>query len=185
MAERQATFVDSNVLAYAHDRSERRKQAIAQAILDALWRDRAGLLSTQVLQEFYVVATRTFDPPMPRGRARQIVALYAEWPVVQIDVLLVLAASELEERHTLSFWDALIVEAARRSGATRLLTEDLQPGPPYRWRQHREPLRLSGSVPELAHRPAVLEPVRPGGYHARRRATFKGRSCEAGKGARN
>jgi predicted nucleic acid-binding protein len=128
VAERQATFVDTNVLAYAHDRSERRKQAIAQAMLDALWRDRAGALSTQVLQEFYVVATRKFDPPMPRGRARQIVALYAEWPVVQIDVLLVLAASELEERHTLSFWDALIVEAARRSGATRLLTEDLQPG---------------------------------------------------------
>jgi len=127
VAERQATFVDSNVLAYAHDRSERRKQAIAQAILAALWRDRAGLLSTQVLQEFHVVATRRFDPPMPGGRARQIVALYAEWPVVQIDVLLVLAASELEERHTL-FWDALIVEAARRSGATRLLTEDLQPG---------------------------------------------------------
>jgi hypothetical protein len=55
------------------------------------------VFSTQVLQEFYVVATRKFDPPMPRGRARQIVALYAEWPVVQIDVLLLLAASELED----------------------------------------------------------------------------------------
>jgi len=126
--ERQVTFVDTNVLVYAHDRSEPGKQGIAQAMLDTLWRDRAGVLSTQVLQEFYVVATRKFGPPMPRGRAREVVALYAEWPVVQTDVLLVLAASELEDRHTLSFWDALIVEAARRAGATRLLTEDLQHG---------------------------------------------------------
>lgn len=55
-------------------------------------------------------------------------ALYSQWPTVQVDVTLVLAASKLEERHTLSFWDALMVEAARRAGATRLLTEDLQAG---------------------------------------------------------
>jgi predicted nucleic acid-binding protein len=82
------TFVDTNVLAYAHDRSETVKQPIAQALLGVLWRDRAGVLSTQVLQALY----------------------------------LVLAASELEERHTLSFWDALVLEAAR------LVSEDLQPG---------------------------------------------------------
>jgi predicted nucleic acid-binding protein len=128
VAERQVTFVDTNVLAYAHDRSEPRKQAVAQAQLEVLWRDRTGALSTQVLQELYVVATRKLQRSMHRATARRIVALYAEWPVVQIDVPLILAASELEERHALSFWDALIVEAARRSGATRLLTEDLQPG---------------------------------------------------------
>jgi hypothetical protein len=71
---------------------------------------RTDALSTQVLQEFYVVATRRFDPPVSRREARD------------------LAASQLEERHTLSFWDALIVEAARRAGATRLVTEDLQTG---------------------------------------------------------
>jgi len=93
-----------------------------------LWRERTGALSTQVLQEFYVVATRKLATPMPRPAAREIVALYGEWPVVQVDVPLVLGASELEERHRLSFWNALIVEAANRSGATRLLTEDLQHG---------------------------------------------------------
>jgi predicted nucleic acid-binding protein len=128
VAERQVTFVDTNVLAYAHDRSEPRKQAVAQAQLEVLWRDRTGALSTQVLQELYIVATRKLQRSMHRATARSIVALYAEWPVVQIDVPLILAASELEERHALSFWDALIVEAARRSGATRLLTEDLQAG---------------------------------------------------------
>jgi predicted nucleic acid-binding protein len=122
------TFVDTNVLAYAHDRSEAAKQPVARALLEALWRDRAGVLSTQVLQELYVVATRKFDPPMPRAAARELVVVYASWPVVQVDVPLVLAASELEERHTLSFWDALVVEAARRAGATRLVTEDLQAG---------------------------------------------------------
>jgi predicted nucleic acid-binding protein len=122
------TFVDTNLLAYAYDRSEAAKQPVARALLEALWRDRAGVLSTQVLQELYVLATRKFDPPMPRAAARELVVVYASWPVVQVDVPLVLAASELEERHTLSFWDALVVEAARRAGATRLVTEDLQAG---------------------------------------------------------
>ena len=124
----QLTFVDTNVLAYAHDRSEPARQSVAQAVLEQLWVDRTGVLSTQVLQELYVVATRKLDPPMRRAAARELVALYGEWPVVQVDVALVVSASELEERHTLSFWDALIVEAARRAGATRLLTEDLQQG---------------------------------------------------------
>jgi len=124
----ELTFVDTNVLAYAHDASERRRQPAARAQLEALWASRSGVLSTQVLQEFYVVATRKFAPPMVRGQAREVVALYATWPVVQIDPTLILTASQLEERHRLSFWDALVVEAARVAGASRLLTEDLQHG---------------------------------------------------------
>jgi predicted nucleic acid-binding protein len=123
-----STFIDTNVLVYAHDRSETRKQPVAQALLDALWRDRTGVVSSQVLQEFYVVVTRKFDPPMRQAAAREIVALYGEWPVVRPDLALMVAASKLEERHAFSFWDALVVEAARRGGATRLLTEDLQAG---------------------------------------------------------
>src|SRR5919108_3352674 len=128
MVDDRLTFLDTNVLVYAHDRSETRKQPIAEALLDDLWRTRGGAVSTQVLQEFYVVATRKFDPPMRRGAAREIMALYGEWTTVQVDVALILAASELEERHGFSFWDALVVEAARRCGAARLLTEDLQAG---------------------------------------------------------
>jgi len=128
MVRDDLTFVDTNVLAYAHDTSEARRQPIARGLLDGLWDSRAGLLSTQVLQEFYVVATRKFDPPMSRRAAREIVALYGTWPVVQVDVVLILTSSQLEERHKLSFWDALVVEAARVGGAKRLLTEDLQHG---------------------------------------------------------
>jgi predicted nucleic acid-binding protein len=123
-------FVDTNVLVYAHDASETARQPIAQAVLTELWRSRSGALSTQVLQEYYVVATRKFDPRLSRREARELVDAYSTWQLVLIDVPLILAASELEERHTLSFWDALIVEAARRAGATRLVTEDLQAG---RW----------------------------------------------------
>lgn len=128
MATAGLTFVDTNVLVYAHDRSETTKQPLARALLEDLWGTRTGVLSTQVLQEFYAVATRKFDPPMSARAARQVVAVYAAWPVVQVDVPLILGASELAERHTLSFWDALIVEAARRVGASDLATEDLQAG---------------------------------------------------------
>jgi predicted nucleic acid-binding protein len=124
----EIVFVDTNVLVYAHDASETARQPIAEAALAELWNRRGGALSTQVLQEFYVVATRKFDPPMPRREARDLVDAYSNWQLVQIDVPLILAASQLEERHTLSFWDALIVEAARRAGAGRLVTEDLQAG---------------------------------------------------------
>jgi predicted nucleic acid-binding protein len=122
------TFVDTNVLVYAHDTSESTKQPVARRWLDALWAERSGVVSTQVLQEFYVVATRKFGPPFSRLEARELVALYARWTVVQVDVEMVLDASDLEDRHQLWFWDALIVEAAKRAGATRLLTEDLQDG---------------------------------------------------------
>ncbi len=122
------TFVDTNVLLYAHDASETEKQPIARALLEDLWADGSGALSTQVLQEFYVVATRKFTPPMRRSEAREIVALYATWHVVQVDVGLILDATTLEERAQSSFWDALIVEAARRAGAMRLVSEDLQGG---------------------------------------------------------
>ena len=128
MAAGDLTFVDTNVLVSAHDRSETRKQPLAQMLLEGLWTSRTGSLSTQVLQEFYVVATRKLDPPMSRRAAREIVALYAAWPLVQVDLSLILAASQLQERHKLSFWDAVVVEAARRAGATRLVTEDLQGG---------------------------------------------------------
>lgn len=122
------TFVDTNVLAYAHDASEQRRQPIAAALVDGLWHSREGVLSTQVLTEFYVVATRKFQPPLPRREARGLVDAYSAWPVVTVDTALITAASALEERHSLSFWDALIIEAARRAGADQLLSEDLQHG---------------------------------------------------------
>lgn len=121
-------FVDTNVLAYAHDASEHTRRPVAEARLEELWRSRSGILSTQVLSEFYVVATRKFDPPMLRRAAREVVHAYTAWPVVQVDSALIVAASALEESHRVSFWEALIIEAARRGGADRLMSEDLRAG---------------------------------------------------------
>ena len=90
MVDARLTFVDTEILAYAHDRSETARQPVARALLEVLWRDRAGVLSTQALQELHVVATRRFDPPMARAAARELVVLDATWPVVQVDVPLVL-----------------------------------------------------------------------------------------------
>lgn len=118
-------FVDSNILAYAHDASEKEKQPIAKEVIDELWETRRGSLSTQVLQEFYVVTTRKFEPPLSRKEARKLVNGYGEWNLVHIDAVMIVNASELEEKHQLQFWDALIIEAARRVGATRLVTEDI------------------------------------------------------------
>jgi predicted nucleic acid-binding protein len=121
-------FVDTNVLVYAHDTDAGSRHDSAKALLAELWDNRSGSLSTQVLQEFYAVVTRKFKPPMPRAKARAIVAAYGEWCDVPTEPQLIVAASRLEEEHTLSFWDSLIVQAAIQAGADRLVSEDLQDG---------------------------------------------------------
>ena len=122
------TFIDTNVLVYAHDTDAGDRHTAAKAVLAKLWDNRTGSLSTQVLQEFYAVVTRKFKPPMPRAKARAIVAAYGEWCDIATEPQLIVAASRLEEEHTLSFWDALIVQAAIQAGADRLVSEDLQHG---------------------------------------------------------
>jgi len=122
------TFVDTNILVYAHDTGAGPRHAAAKALVAELWDSRTGSLSTQVLQEFYAVATRKLKPPLPRPQARAIVAAYGEWCEVPTEPQLIVAASRLEEEHTLGFWDALIIEAAIRAGADLLLSEDLQDG---------------------------------------------------------
>ena len=122
------TFIDTNVLVYAHDTDAGTRHTAAKALLAELWDSRNGSLSTQVLQEFYAVVTRKFKPPMPRAKARAIVAAYGEWCDAATEPQLIVAASRLEEEHTLSFWDSLIVQAAIQVGADRLVSEDLQHG---------------------------------------------------------
>jgi len=120
------TFVDTNVLAYAHNMSDAAKHAKAVTFLDRLWTERTGVVSTQVLGEFYSVLTRKMA--MRPQDARRLVHLYAAWPVVHIDVPMLSTAMLRHEHDQQSWWDCLIVEAALRAGATRLATEDLQHG---------------------------------------------------------
>lgn len=124
----ELTFVDTNVLVYAHDRSAGMKRDTAGALLTELWGTRAGTLSTQVLQEFYVTATRKLPHPLSAARARSVVERYSTWHIHSVEPADILAASELEKRHRVSFWDALIIVAATRLGASRLASEDMQHG---------------------------------------------------------
>jgi predicted nucleic acid-binding protein len=122
------TFVDTNVLIYAHDVDAGRKHEIAKALLRRLWTDRSGALSTQVLQEFYVSATRKIRKPLTRPEARSVVDTYAPWCVEGIATGDIVAAFQIEDRARIGFWDALIVAVAVRSGARRVVSEDLNPG---------------------------------------------------------
>lgn len=121
-------FVDTNVLVYAHDTSDPAKQARARAVLEDLWANGTGLLSTQVLQEFYVVATGKQRIAMAPALAREIVGTYSAWPIVTIDPTLILGATWIHETRSISFWDALILESARVGGAAMILSEDLGHG---------------------------------------------------------
>lgn len=122
------SFVDTNVLVYAVDRTEPTRQGIAQELLEKLWADHSGLVSTQVLIEFYSTTTKKLKVPLSRAEAREIVALYSRWRVIPTDPELILSATWLEDEHTVSFWDSLIVRAALRASATWLISEDLQDG---------------------------------------------------------
>jgi predicted nucleic acid-binding protein len=134
-------FIDTNILVYAHDQREPAKALTAIALLTELWTDRTGALSTQVLQEFYSVATGRLQPPMTPMEARTVIADYAEWPVVETTPQLIVSASLLHEQHGVSFWDAMIIEAALLSGADTLLTEDLQHGRRFGGLTVRNPFR--------------------------------------------
>ena len=121
------TFVDTNVLIYAHVVDARAKHEIAKGVLRELWSQRAGAVSTQVLQEFYVNVTRKIASPLSKATARAIVDSYSVW-CVDTTLTEISTAFRIEDEAAISFWDALIIAAARKAGADRILTEDLNAG---------------------------------------------------------
>lgn len=121
-------FVDTNVLVYVRDRTDEAKQRRAAEWMAALWDRRAGRLSVQVLQEYYVTLTRKLDPPRSREEAREDVGSLRAWAPHAADELVMELAWDIEDRFGFSWWDALIVAAAVRAGCGWLLTEDLQDG---------------------------------------------------------
>lgn len=122
------SFFDTNVLLYMYDDDEPEKKAIAIDVFGKAVQDDRVVLSTQVLQEFYVNAIRKLATPLSRERAAARVRDFARLPLVRADETMILAAIERHRSMSFSFWDALVVEAALRAGADRLLTEDLQHG---------------------------------------------------------
>jgi predicted nucleic acid-binding protein len=121
------TFIDTNVLIYAHDIDANAKHKIAKEVLQELWSERTGVLSAQVLQEFYVNVTRKIPSPLSKDVARLVVSSYAIW-CLETTPTEILAAFRIEDESRIGFWDALIVSSAAKSGATRILSEDLNAG---------------------------------------------------------
>jgi predicted nucleic acid-binding protein len=123
-----AVFVDSNILIYAHDADAGHKRQVAADALEKLWESGTGRLSVQVLQEFYVNATRKLASPLARSVAREVVESYGAWVREPTTPDTVTRAIDLAQLTQLSFWDALIVAAAEQAGCSTLLSEDLNAG---------------------------------------------------------
>ncbi len=127
-AEQAPAFVDTNVLVYALDKSGSAKQRLAKRLLNELIENDRLRVSTQVLQELYVTLTRKVARRCSSEEALAVVEDLAAWPLMLVDYAAIRAAVRLADQATLSFWDALVVVAAARSGATVLYTEDMNDG---------------------------------------------------------
>lgn len=128
MNARELEFVDTNVLIYAHDRSAGTKHEQAKDLLQSLWDQRTGCLSTQTLQEFYVNVTRKLEQPLQPEVAAAIIADLSVWEIHRPAVNDVLAAIQLQTSHQFSFWDAMILTSAQQMGCKVLWSEDLSDG---------------------------------------------------------
>jgi predicted nucleic acid-binding protein len=138
-----ASFLDSNILIYTDDHDVPEKQATALSLVEAGQANRDTFVSTQTLEEYFSAATKKLK--VPAATARGKVELFAQLQVVLITVDDVLGAIDLHRLHQISFWDALLVQTARRAGCTALLTEDLQDGRRFDGLVVRNPFRPPAS----------------------------------------
>lgn len=133
-------FVDTNILVYANDTSAGDKHEKAKKIVADLWASGLGVLSTQVLQEFYNAVTRKVPKPLPIEQARKQVSDLSKWELVVVGVDDILDAIDIQERHGFSFWDCLIISTAVTGDAKVLMTEDLSDGQDIRGVRVTNPL---------------------------------------------
>ena len=133
-------FVDTNILMYAHDTAAGEKHQRAKALAEELWETRAGVVSTQVLQELAVNLRRKAKKPLDAKATRDVVSDYLAWQVVVNGGESILEALDLETRHRVSFWDALVIQAAHAAGAEILYSEDLSDGRRYGTVRVKNPL---------------------------------------------
>ena len=166
-----ACFVDANVFVYASDRGSPRKQEAALQLLDRLWREQSGRTSTQALNEFYAVVTRKLGNPLSADRAWAEVEELLLWNPQPVDASLLALARQIELRHRLSWWDALIVAAAKAQCCATLYTEDLHHGALIEGVQVCNPFLLQVQEPAPpSYLPKRVEAHRPRG-RPRKQAT--------------
>ena len=124
------SFVDTSILLKAHDSSAGQKHEVAKQLVADLWHTRAGVVSTQVLEEFSM-AIRRANPDISVVQVAALVQNFSGWQVVVNNADSIVRALRIEARHKLSFWDALIVEAAQTAAAEVLYSEVLRDGQLY------------------------------------------------------
>ena len=120
------SFFDTNILVYADDKDSPAKRRQALELVAQHRREGTGVLSLQILQEYFVALTRKLR--VEADIARRKVELLAEFDVVTPDVADILAAIDLHRLHHFSFWDGLVLRSAAQAGCRVLFTEDLQAG---------------------------------------------------------
>ena len=140
-------FVDTNILMYAHDSAAGEKHERAKALVEELWETRSGVVSTQVLQELAVNLRRKTKKPLDARATREVVSDYLAWHVVVNGGDSILEALDIEARYRVSFWDALVIQAAQTSGAETLYSEDLSDGQRYGVVRVRNPFKATDSTP--------------------------------------
>jgi predicted nucleic acid-binding protein len=126
--DRVPSFVDTNVLVYALDKSNSPKKRVAQRLINELMEEDRLRVSTQVLQELFVTLTRKVKQPCSSEEALAVLEDLTAWPLMAVDYAAIRAAVRLADEAKLSFWDALVVVAAARTGAAVLYTENLNDG---------------------------------------------------------
>ena len=124
-------FVDTNILVYAHDRSAGTKHDRARRLVEQLWNSANGVLSTQVLQELCINLRRKAARPLAYSEIRHLIQDYLKWEVIVNSPESAIHALEIEERYKISFWDALVIQAAEMAGAAVLYSEDMASGQKY------------------------------------------------------
>jgi predicted nucleic acid-binding protein len=125
LVESARAFVDTNVFVYAHDFSAGDKRAAARDLITSLWEQRSGCISVQVLQELYVALTQKVTHPLGSAEAGAIISDLSSWDVCVPGAGDVLDAIALQRRVPVSFWDAMIVHCAAKTGCSILYSEDL------------------------------------------------------------
>jgi len=124
-------FVDTNILVYAYDNAQGEKHTQARALLLSLWESGLGCASIQVLQEFYVNVTCKSEFPLSPADAAQVINDFSDWTVQRPGIKDLISAIELHQRFQISFWDAMILQSARRSGCGIVWSEDLSESEDY------------------------------------------------------
>lgn len=127
-ADASPAFIDTNVLVYCLEHTASQKQDVAKELLDRLMKQNRIRLSTYVLQELFATLTRKVKHGLTPEEAVDCLDDLAKWPILAADYDIVRRAAVLSSEASLSFWDALIVVSAFRSGAKTLYTEDLSHG---------------------------------------------------------